>query len=292
MKRLPHASFDELPTPLIEISEVSYVYPPPRRVQALDRVSFTVDPKEFVGIVGHNGSGKTTLTKCISGHLNPTDGRITIAAREVRTMPIRERPKYVGYTFQNPDDQLFKASVWDEVKFGLENLGYDADLVDAASEEILRELGLWEQRDLHPYRLSKGDRQRLSIAAVAVMQPMVLIVDEPTTGQDPVHAREIMDLLKHLRDDIGITVIVITHAMDLVAEYCSYLIAMDQGRIIIEGTPQETFAHPEVLAQTFVQPPPVVRLALNLELTPLPLTIEETAELLYQTVQQAGEEPI
>lgn len=284
MQPLPHAHFEDLSTPLLSVSDVSFVYPPPRRIKALDGVTLRVAPQEFVGIVGHNGSGKTTLTKCISGHLKPGDGTITIDGRDVTRMAIRERPKYVGYTFQNPDDQLFKASVWDEVKFGVENLGYDADTVGRATEDILQELELWKQRDLHPYRLSKGDRQRLSIAAVAIMQPMVLIVDEPTTGQDPIHAREIMDLLEHLRRDIGITIVVITHAMDLVADYCTRVVAMNQGTVIVDGPPAEAFGRSEVLAQTFVQPPPIVRLAQYLGLSPLPLTVEQTAEVLWREV--------
>jgi energy-coupling factor transporter ATP-binding protein EcfA2 len=284
--RLPHARFDDLPAALVAVDAVSYTYPPPRRIVALRDISLTIARGEFVGIVGHNGSGKTTLTKCVSGHLRPRVGRVSIAGRDVARLPIRDRPKFVGYTFQNPDDQLFHVSVWDEVRFGLRNLRYDAGTIDGAAEEMLRDLGLWDKRDLHPYQLSKGDRQRLAIAVVAVMQPLLLIVDEPTTGQDPVHAREIMDLLEHLRRDVGLTVVVITHAMDLVAEYCTRAVVMYQGRVLLDDSPQEVFRRPEILAQTFVQPPPIVLLALRLGLGPLPTSVDQAADLLAAAMQR------
>jgi energy-coupling factor transport system ATP-binding protein len=271
---------------MVAVEAVSYTYPPPRRIVALTEVDLGVSRGEFLGIVGHNGSGKTTLTKCISGHLTPSTGRVRVAGRNVARLPIRERPKLVGYTFQNPDDQLFKASVWDDVRFGLANLGYEAGTVDGAAAEMLRDLELWDKRDLHPYRLSKGDRQRVSIAAVAVMQPAVLIVDEPTTGQDPVHAREIMDLLAHLRHDVGLTVVVITHAIDLVAAYCSRAVVMHQGRVLLEGSPAELFTRPEILAQAFVQAPPIVQLGLSLGLHPLPLTVAQAADALARALER------
>jgi energy-coupling factor transport system ATP-binding protein len=271
---------------MVAVEAVSYTYPPPRRIAALTDVDLGVARGEFLGIIGHNGSGKTTLTKCISGHLMPSAGRVRVAGRNVARLPIRERPTLVGYAFQNPDDQLFKASVWDDVRFGLENLGYDAMTVDGAAEEMLRDLELWDKRDLHPYRLSKGDRQRVSIAAVAVMQPAVLIVDEPTTGQDPVHAREIMDLLAHLRHDVGLTVVVITHAIDLVAAYCSRAMVMHQGRVLLEGSPAELFTRPQVLAQAFVQAPPIVQLGLSLGLHPLPLTVDQAADALARALER------
>ena len=282
--RLPHnnragQSDDK---PLLTIHNLNFSYPPPRRIQALRNISLTVQANEFVGIIGQNGSGKTTLTKCISGHLRPTNGHVLIREREVSRVPTRERPRIVGYTFQNPDEQLFKASVWDDIKFGLENLGYDRDTIEGAAEEMLRDLELWAKRDLHPYRLSKGDRQRLSIAVIAVMQPAILIVDEPTTGQDPLRARQIMDLLQHLQQDLDLTIIVVTHAMELVADYCHRVIAMYQGELLLDGVPGHVFAQVDVLAKTFVQPPPVVRLALRLGLDPIPVNVEQAAQMFYR----------
>jgi len=290
--KLPHNKGFKLrdDQPLLVVRELSFTYPPPRRTHALRNISLTVQGNEFVGIIGQNGSGKTTLTKCISGHLRPANGKVLIQDREVSQVPIRERPRFVGYTFQNPDDQLFMASVWDDIRFGLENLGYDRDTTARAAEEMLRDLGLWDKRDLHPYRLSKGDRQRLSIAVMAVMQPAILIVDEPTTGQDPVRARQIMDLLLHLQRDLDMTIVVVTHAMDLVADYCNRVIAMHQGEILIDGEPGEVFAQTDVLAKTFVQPPPVARLALRLGMNPVPVNVEQAVQMFYQLLSHESKE--
>src|SRR5207245_7496315 len=118
--------------------------------------------------------------------------------RNVHHLPPATRARHVGYVFQNPDHQLFKESVWDDVAFGLRNLRIPAERLEEQVESMLRRLELWEQRDRHPFRLSKGDRQRLAIAAVIVLRPEVLIVDEPTTGQDPARSREVMDMLSDL----------------------------------------------------------------------------------------------
>ena len=146
---------------------------------------------------------------------------------------------------------------------------------------MLRRLDLWEQRDRHPFRLSKGDRQRLAIAAVIVLRPEVLIVDEPTTGQDPARSREVMDMLADLNAE-GTTVIVITHVMELVAEYTRQVLVLHNGRLLQEGTPRAVFARPDVLAVSRVAPLPIARLGLELGLEPLPITIDEARQSILQ----------
>jgi energy-coupling factor transporter ATP-binding protein EcfA2 len=265
--------------PAVLVQDVHLEYPPPRRIRALDGVSARFDVGAFVAIVGQNGSGKTSLARCISGFLKPSRGRVLIGDLDVQKLHPATRARHVGYVFQNPDHQLFKESVWDDVAFGLRNLRVPADQIDERVETTLRRLDLWTQRDRHPFRLSKGDRQRLAIAAIIVMRPGVLIVDEPTTGQDPARSREIMDLLTELNAD-GTTVVVITHVMELVAEYARQVLVLHGGRLLIEGTPREVFAQPEVLAVSRVSPPPVTRLALELGLEPLPITVAETRQII------------
>jgi energy-coupling factor transporter ATP-binding protein EcfA2 len=265
--------------PAVVAQDVYLEYPPPRRIRALDGVSARFNVGAFVAIVGQNGSGKTSLARCISGFLKPTRGRVLIGNLDVQKLRAATRARHVGYVFQNPDHQLFKESVWDDVAFGLRNLRLPSDQIDERVETTLRRLDLWAQRDRHPFRLSKGDRQRLAIAAIIVMRPRVLIVDEPTTGQDPARSREIMDLLTELNAD-GTTVVVITHVMELVAEYARQVLVLHAGRLLIEGTPREVFAQPELLAVSRVSPPPVTRVALELGLAPLPITIAETREII------------
>jgi energy-coupling factor transporter ATP-binding protein EcfA2 len=263
------------------VENVRLEYPPPRRIRALDGVSARFDVGAFVAIVGQNGSGKTSLARCISGFLKPTGGQVLIGGIDVQRLPPARRARHVGYVFQNPDHQLFKESVWDDVAFGLRNLRVPPAQIDERVESTLRRLDLWAQRDRHPFRLSKGDRQRLAIAAVIVMRPGVLIVDEPTTGQDPARSREIMDLLAELNRD-GMTVIVITHVMELVAEYARQMLVLHAGRLLVEGAPRDVFGQPELLAVSRVSPPPVARLALELGLQPLPITIAEVRDSVLQ----------
>lgn len=267
--------------PAVLVDDVRLEYPPPRRIRALDGVSARLEAGAFVAIVGQNGSGKTSLARCISGYLRPSRGSVSINGRNVQHLRPATRARHVGYVFQNPDHQLFKESVWDDVAFGLRNLRVPAERLEIEVESMLRRLELWEQRDRHPFRLSKGDRQRLAIAAVIVLRPEVLIVDEPTTGQDPSRSREIMDLLAELNED-GTTVIVITHVMELVAEYARQVLVLHNGRLLVEGTPRDVFARPDLLAVSRVSPPPVTRLALELGLEPLPITIAEARQAILQ----------
>jgi energy-coupling factor transporter ATP-binding protein EcfA2 len=268
-------------SPAVRVEDVQLEYPPPRRIRALDGISVNLSKGAFVAIVGQNGSGKTSLARCISGFIKPTRGRVLVNERDVQRLHPSTRARHVGYVFQNPDHQLFKESVWDDVAFGLRNLHVSEAQVEAQVEATLRRLELWEQRDRHPFRLSKGDRQRLAIAAVIVLRPAVLIVDEPTTGQDPARSREVMDMLAELNAE-GMTVIVITHVMELVAEYTRQVLVLHAGRLLLEGTPREVFACPDTLAVSRVAPPPITRLALELGLEPLPITIEEARESILR----------
>jgi energy-coupling factor transporter ATP-binding protein EcfA2 len=267
--------------PAVRIEDVHLEYPPPRRIRALHGITLELDKSIFVAIVGQNGSGKTSLARCISGFIKPTRGRILVNDREVKRLHPRTRARHVGYVFQNPDHQLFKESVWDDVAFGLRNVGIAGAQLEAQVEATLRRLDLWEQRDRHPFRLSKGDRQRLAIASVIVLRPDVLIVDEPTTGQDPARSREVMDMLAELNAD-GTTVIVITHVMELVAEYARQVLVLHDGRLLLSGTPREVFARPDVLAVSRVAPPPIAQLGVELGLEPLPITIMEARQAILQ----------
>jgi energy-coupling factor transporter ATP-binding protein EcfA2 len=257
-------------------------YPPPRRLLALKGVTIRIPQGQFAAIVGQNGSGKTSLARCLSGYLRPTRGRLRVAGTEVWRLRPAQRATRVGYVFQNPDHQLFRERVWDDVAFGLQNLRFAPDQIAEAVEQALRRLELWDKRELHPFQLSRGDRQRLAIAAITVMRPRILIVDEPTTGQDMARAHEIMDLLAHLNRDQGMTVLTITHVMELVAEYARWVIVMHDGRVLLDGPPRQIFSRVEELRITAVSPPPVARLGLSLGLDPLPITVPEARDAILR----------
>lgn len=266
----------------VVIDNLNFVYPPPKRVEAIKQINLKFTQGEFVGIIGHNGSGKSTLSKLISGFLEPTKGSITIGGKEVCKIHPNVRPEVVGYVFQNPDQQVFKESVWEDVKFGLENLHYSPEDVEKITYDTLEKLDLLRVRELHPFRLGKGDRQRLAVASILVMNPKVLIVDEPTTGQDPERARGIMRLLTEVNREQKITIITVTHAMDLVTEFCRRVIVMGGGEVLLDGTASEVFSQPEILAKTYVQPPQIVRLGLALGMNPLPVKVEEVIQRIAQ----------
>ena len=266
--------------PRVVVDNISYTYPPPRRTEALKEIRLEVPEGSVLGVVGQNGSGKTTLARCLSGHLKPTSGSVRIDGKDVRRMSVRNRAATVGYVFQNPDHQIFKDPVVEDVVYGPMNLGATRPEATATAERVLRALDLWDVRDVHPFRLSKGGRQRLAIAAIAVMQPPVIIIDEPTTGQDFQESHAIMSLLVDLAREVGQTVIVITHAMHLVAEHCDLMAALCEGRLIAFGPPGQVFRDEELLRRTYVKPPAVTALGNRLGMEPRPLTLEDAVERL------------
>jgi energy-coupling factor transport system ATP-binding protein len=269
------ASTPQVAEPAIAIQGLRFVFPPPRPIVAVKHVDLAIERGTFVAIIGQNGSGKTTLARCMSGYLAPSAGRVLVGGEDVHQLKTFRRARRIGYVFQNPATQLFRQSVYDEVAFSLQYQGVDAHEAEERVADILQFLDLWEQRDLHPFRLSLGNKQRLAIACIAVLQPDALIVDEPTTGQDPRHAIAVMRLLAGLRERYGTTVIAITHAMQLAADFCERVVAMCQGEVLLDGPPRAVFAEAETLATTFVKPPTVAQLALELGISPPPLNIDE-----------------
>jgi energy-coupling factor transport system ATP-binding protein len=271
---------------MINIENVSFTYPPPNRVQALKNVSLNITNGEFVALIGQNGSGKTTLAKCISGFLKPTKGSIRINGRDTHNMRTSDLAQEVGYVFQNPDHQLFKESVYDEIAFGPKNIGKPKEDIEKKVREVLDRMHLWEFRDLHPFRLGKGQRQRVAISAILAMEPEILVIDEPTTGQDRREARAIMDLTYDLNKE-GVTAVVITHAMSLVAEYTKRTVALCEGQILIDGTTREVFREADLLSHTFIEPPQITMLGNSLEFNPAVLTVDEAKDAIMKRIGKA-----
>ncbi len=275
----PPAPEEDRPT-RVRVEGLGYTYPPPRRTRALREVDLDLPAGSVVAVVGQNGSGKTTLARCLSGHLRPGSGRVQVDGRDVHRMSVRERAATVGYVFQNPDHQIFKDPVLEDVLFGPLNLGLGRAEALERAERVLRALDLWEVRHLHPFRLSKGGRQRLAIASIAVMQPSVMVIDEPTTGQDLQESSAIMTLLVQLAREAGQTVVVITHAMHLVAAHCDLMAVLCEGQVIAFGRPETVFREEALLRRTFVKPPPITALGNRLDMEPRPLSVDQAVERL------------
>ena len=222
-------------SPLIEFCGLSYSYPAGPEV--LHDLNLTIQAGELVALIGPNGSGKTTLAKHLNALLKPSVGETIVAGINTKNAATAELAPLVGYVFQNPDHQIFAASVEQELEYGLKNAGLEA----VAAERIawaLELAGLEAYRQAHPYTLGKGQRQLLAVASILALQPRILVVDEPTAGLDWDGTRKIMNLIRHLQA-AGTTVILISHDLELVNAYATRVIAMDQGRIVADGPPEE-----------------------------------------------------
>ena len=233
----------------------------------LDDVSVSFDKGDFVAVIGQNGAGKTTLMRSIIGLLKPQSGVIAVNGENISARTVAELSSSVGYVFQNPDEQIFTDSVLEELKFGPRNLGRDPKLSDVLVEEVLSEVGLEHYRNTWPKYLSKGERQRLTMGAIITMDPDVIIVDEPTTGQDWRETLWIMELLKKMNER-GKTILIITHNMEIVNRYCKRVLVMQGGHILLDGTPEEVFTHSDILSEARVEPTDIMKIAQALPYMP------------------------
>jgi energy-coupling factor transport system ATP-binding protein len=245
----------------IEIKDLHYTFP--AGIEALRGVSLTVQAGELVAIVGQNGAGKTTLVKHLNGLLQPTRGSVFIGDWETSKQPVAKLAARAGYVFQNPDEQLFSGTVGQEVAFGPRNLGYPAEKMDELVSDALALTGLSDKTGTNPYDLSPTWRKMIALAAIISMDTPIVIFDEPTTGQDAASIRRIAEIIAELRAR-GKTIITITHDIDFCAENFERVIALSQGRVLLDGPANEVLGREEILAATFVDPPQLTRLGLRL----------------------------
>ncbi|MGH7879653.1 MAG: ABC transporter ATP-binding protein, partial [Candidatus Binataceae bacterium] len=253
-------------TPLAEARALSFAYAsnPP----ALASINLAIAEGEFIAIVGQNGSGKTTLAKQLVGLLKPSSGVVLLAGRDRAAMRAAETAPLAGYVFQNPDHQLFAATVEDEVAFGPRNFGLDAVEVERRVAEVLRAVDLEDARPRDPFLLGKGERQRLAVASVLALRPRLLILDEPTTGLDYREQRRMMALVADL-NRAGVAIVIITHTPWLVAEYARRVVLLRQGRVLFDGPVREFFRQDALLRQSAFRPPEITLLACRFGFTAL-----------------------
>lgn len=245
----------------VEIKDLHFTYP--TGLEAIRGISLTIDPGEQVAIVGQNGAGKTTLVKHLNGLLQPTSGLVCIGDWDTREHSVAKLAKRVGYVFQNPDDQLFSKDVGTEVAFGPKNLGFNGDQVQALVKDALALTELSNKTETNPYDLSPTWRKMVALASIISMNTDIVIFDEPTTGQDAANVARIADAIKALRER-GKTIITITHDIDFCAENFERVIAMAQGKILLDGKANEVLGQEEILATTYVDPPQLARLGKRL----------------------------
>ena len=231
---------------LIILDKVNYVYSEGSGFEkkALDDVSLTIDNGEFIGLIGHTGSGKSTFTQHLNGLLRATSGNIYYDGQDIyeKGFVMKNLRSKVGLVFQYPEHQLFESDVFTDVCFGPKNLGLDKKDVELRAFEALEMVGFPKELFYNsPFELSGGQKRRAAIAGVLAMKPEVLILDEPTAGLDPKGRDEILDQIKKLHEETGITVILVSHSMEDVAKYVGRLIVLDHGRVMYDDIPKKVF---------------------------------------------------
>lgn len=229
--------------------------------RAVDEVSLDVQPGQFIAILGHNGSGKSTLAKHLNAILLPTEGSVYVDGKDTRDEEkIREIRQTAGMVFQNPDNQIIGTVVDEDVAFGPENMGVPSEEIEKRVEEGLKTVEMWEYRSHSPNKLSGGQKQRVAIAGVVAMHPKCIVLDEPTAMLDPVGRKEVIQAAWKLNKEEHVTIILITHYMEEVTS-ADQVIVMDQGKILMQGTPKEVFSRVEELKEHRLDVPQVTMLA-------------------------------
>lgn len=262
----------------IQLKQVRYVYMPatPYERQALHKLDLTIEPGEFIGVIGHTGSGKSTLVQLLKGLLTPTEGQVFLDGINMKTEKKlgREKLNKVGLVFQYPEHQLFEETVWNDVAFGPRNMKLSEEEVQRRVEEALKFVGLDPAvyGQVSPFALSGGQMRRVAIAGVVALEPDYLILDEPSAGLDPLGREDIFSRIKELHQQKKCTVILVSHNMEDVAALATRVLVMSQGKIVLDDTPQHIFTtHTEVLRHAGVDVPPVTRLMQQLHQAGLPV---------------------
>lgn len=282
---------------IVSIKNLKYKYPGTDHL-AVDDVSLEIEKGEFIGICGPNGAGKSTLSQAINGlvpqfYKGAYGGSVTVDGIAADTTPVIDLCEHVGLIFQNPFNQLSgaKETVYGEVAFGLQNLGVEREEMKRRIETVMKQLDIWEYRDRNPFDLSGGQMQRVAIASVLVMQPKVLILDEPTSQLDPQGSDEVFKVVEQLAGS-GITVIMIEQKIEKLAEYCDRIALMSEGKLIAFDTPEKVFSRDDI-EELGVLPPVFTRISREYGVKNAggcyPCKLEETIELFKDIKLEAAE---
>lgn len=281
----------------IRFEKVSYVYQPntPFEQRALYDIDLAIEEGSYTALVGHTGSGKSTLLQHLNALLKPTDGKVKIGERLItpdtdnkNLKPVRKK---VGIVFQFPEAQLFEETVAKDIAFGPQNFGVSEEEALSLAAEMLSLVGLDESYlERSPFELSGGQMRRVAIAGVLAMQPEVLVLDEPTAGLDPAGRKEMMDIFWQLHKDRNMTIVLVTHLMDDVANFANYMYVLEKGQVVKSGTPHVVFQNVEWLKEKQLGVPAASTFAEKMveqgaNFTQLPLTESELADWI---VREAG----
>ena len=282
----------------LKLEGIHYVYGQGTEmvVHALKDINIEIKAGEFIGLIGHTGSGKSTLVQHLNGLIKPTEGHIYLDGQDIYAegYSMKEYRSKVGLVFQYPEHQLFEVDVLSDVCFGPKNQGLKKEAAEEQAKAALALVGMDESfYKRSPFDLSGGQKRRVAIAGVLAMKPQVLILDEPTAGLDPQGRKEILELIAGLRRDAGITIILVSHSMEDVAEYVDRIIVMNRGSVAFDGLPKEVFAHYDELEEMGLAAPQVTYIvhklkAKGMEVETDAITIKEAAEDILAALKAIG----
>ena len=254
---------------LIELNNVSHVYQDENNVKALKNINLEISRGEFIGIVGHTGSGKSTLVQLFNGLIIPSSGTVKVNGKNITNEKsnLKETRRHVGLVFQYPEHQLFEESVYQDIAFGPKNLGLKKDEIQERVKEVMGLVGLDYEgfKDRSPFNLSGGQQRKVAIAGVLALKPDVLVLDEPSAGLDPQGRKQLAELLKYLYQELKMTIILISHRMEEIAELASRVIVMHQGEIVIDDNPIEVFSREQKLHKLSLDLPQITEILHRLE---------------------------
>jgi|YNPBryunderm2012_1023409.scaffolds.fasta_scaffold00239_6 energy-coupling factor transporter ATP-binding protein EcfA2 len=294
LMRPPHFRLHQVnnfgPT-VVEVENLHHFYNP--QVHALKGVSFEIPERQIVGIIGQNGSGKTTLARHLVGLLKPTnkDSVLKVKNTDIKKLRLDKIIRMINYVFQNPDDQLFAETIWDEIAFAPRMIDLPEDEVKRLTEEAMKVFDLEAHKDRYIFGLDEDLKTYLSISCILPLKPDILLIDEPTTGLDEQGEVKMMQSLRYLRDQMGKTIVIITHNMKTVGNHCDRVLVMSKGNLILDGTPREVFANEEKLLEADILPPQITRLGQALSKDfgcPKDiLTVDEMVEVLDYSIKHS-----
>jgi energy-coupling factor transport system ATP-binding protein len=271
---------------MLEVQDIHYTYN--GGVEALKGVSLTIKNGEFVAIMGQNGAGKTTLVKHFNGLLKPSTGKVIVNGVETTKTSVARLSRDVGFVFQNPDHQLFSETVDDEIGFALKNFGYEPEAIQKRIEWAVNLLGITQYRKTSPFMLSGGERKRVALASVLAWDPQILVLDEPTIGQDHQQKENLRQFIMQLQTQ-GKTVVTVTHDVEFVAECNPRVILMQDGKIVADGEGKNILTDPQILEQSSIVLPQIAQIFTKLSMPGLPkniIDIYEAKALLLKELER------
>lgn len=260
---------------MIEVSDIHFTYP--NGVEALKGVSLRIEDGEFVAIMGQNGAGKTTLVKHFNGLLKPSQGKVLVDEQDTTKTSVAKLARNVGFVFQNPDHQLFSETVEEEIAFALKNFGFKEDIIEKRITWALNLLGLAQYRKTSPFMLSGGERKRVALASILAWDPKILILDEPTIGQDYEQKEKLRQFILQMKTQKK-TIVIVSHDVEFVAECNPRVLLMRDGVVIADGEAEKILTDPLICEKASIVPPQIAQIFLNLPDLALPRNVIDVYE--------------